>query len=427
MPRVLLCVFVSLWSCLSAAALDVPLGPLPDDVRPTHYALELTVVPTAQRFSGTARIRVALATQRRELWLHGHALDVREAAVATDAGEGAARWEQVDRSGVVAVTPARPIGPGTVTLRVRWTAAIDRQLRALFRVEVGKDSYAFTQFEPALARRAFPCFDEPAFKTPFDLTLVVPHAAAAVSNTPQVARERVSKRFDRVRFATTAPLPTYLVAFAIGPLDIVDAPPLPPNPVRERPVPFRGVAIRGSGTRLAYALAHSPPLFEALEAYFGAAFPFPKLDLLAVPDMAWGGMENAGAITFRESVLLVDPENAPERQRRTFASIVTHEMSHQWFGDLVTMPWWNDLWLNEAFATWMAAHIVDRVHPEYEERLELLEEVHEAMAADSLASARRIRQPIESAHDIENAFDDITYSKGAGVLAMFERWLGAET
>ena len=426
--RSLLAILVCVCSLVPASTqAAVPLGQLPRDVRPTHYALELTVVPSAERFSGLVRIDIVLDSRGDKFWLHGNELDVSEIAVETEAGEIGARWEQVDRNGVVAVTPAQPIGPGTITLRVRWSAPLDRQLRALFRVDVGEDSYAFTQFEPVLARRAFPCFDEPVFKTPFDLTLIVPRAAAALANAPQTSRDHLSEQLDRVHFATTEPLPTYLVAFAVGPLDVVDAPPLAPSALRQTPLPLRGVAIRGSGARLAYALSHTPPLFQALEAYFGIPYPFAKLDLIAVPDMAWGGMENAGAITFRESVLLIDPDNAPERQRRTFADVVTHEISHQWFGDLATMPWWNDLWLNEAFATWMAAHIVDAVHPENEERLELLEWVHDAMGADSLASARRIRQPIDSPHDIENAFDGITYSKGAGVLGMFERWLGADT
>jgi len=403
-----------------------PLGRLPGDVRPTHYALELTVRPDAKRFSGMVRIQITLDRQQRVIWLHGADLDVSEAVLEAPGGERAARWEQVDRSGVVALTADQPIGPGPVTLRVRWTAAVDRQLRGLYRVDVGGARYAFTQFEPLLARRTFPCFDEPTFKTPFDLTLIVPHDAAALSNAPLAARERVSDELDRVRFATTDALPTYLLAFAVGPLDIVDAAPLAADALRARAVPFRIAAARGNGTRLVYAIANTPPLFQALETYFASPYPYPKLDIVAVPDMAWGGMENAGAIFFRESLLLLDQEQAPESQRRVFADVATHELAHQWFGDLVTMPWWNDLWLNEAFATWLAAHVLEEVHPEYEAQLELLGAVHGAMGADSLASARSIRQPIESPHDIENAFDDITYSKGAGVLAMFERWLGAD-
>jgi class 3 adenylate cyclase len=172
---------------------------LPRDVRPTHYALELTVVPSAERFSGLVRIDIVLDGRGDRFWLHGNELDVSEIAVETEAGEIGARWEQVDRSGVVAVTPAQPIGPGTITLRVRWSAPLDRQLRALFRVDVGENSYAFTQFEPVLARRAFPCFDEPVFKTPFDLTLIVPRAAAALANAPQTSRDHISEQLDRPR------------------------------------------------------------------------------------------------------------------------------------------------------------------------------------------------------------------------------------
>jgi alanyl aminopeptidase len=409
------------------ADVEVPLGRLPPGVRAVRYALVLTIVPTRERFTGEVRITVELADARRALWLHGLDLQVTDASIEVpDATRVPARWEQVTPQGVVALTPERPVGPGRATIHVAWDATVDRNLRGVFRTDVAGKSYVFTQFEPILARRAFPSFDEPVSKAPFELTLVVPSDAVAIANSPEVAREPATDGLVRIRFAPTPPLPTYLLAFAIGPLDVVTGPDFPASAIRSRPVPFRGLAAHGNGARLAYALANAGAIFQELEAYFGIAYPFDKLDFLALPDLAWGGMENAGAITFRESILLLDGAGAGEDQRRRYADIVAHEVAHQWFGDLVTMPWWDDLWLNEAFATWMATRIVERVHPEYQAGLTLIEHVHGAMDQDGLGNARRIRQPIDTVHDIVNAFDGITYQKGAGVLAMFERWIGSD-
>jgi len=328
-------------------------------------------------------------------------------------------------AGVSAVRLPEPLGPGELTLRIHYSAEFDRHLEGLYRIEVGDDAYAFTQFEATWARRAFPGFDEPAFKAPFDVTLTVAATDVAVANTP-VAEEKVLPDGRRqIRYQTTPPLPTYLMAWIVGPLDVLEGA-LPAVGPREHALPFRGFAARGRGPELAYAMERTPPLLESLERYFGTPYPFRKLDVIAVPDFSAGAMENVGAITFRDSLLLIDPETAPESQRRSFASTMAHELAHSWFGNVVTMPWWDDLWLNESFATWMAARVIDEVHPEHHGKVRLLRRVQWAMDQDSLASSRRIREPITSNHDIENAFDGITYSKGAGVLSMFERWLGAE-
>jgi len=205
----------------------------------------------------------------------------------------------------------------------------------------------------------------------------------------------------------------------------VAAPTLEKHAVRDHPLTLRGVAIAGRGAELSFGLRETPPLLVWLENYFGVSYPYDKLDLIAVPDFGAGAMENAGAITFRDTLLLVRPD-APEQQKRTFGYVDAHELSHQWFGNLVTMPWWDDIWLNEAFATWMGTRAINGVHPEYESDLGALSSTHGAMEVDSRTSARKIRQPIESDHDIENAFDAITYSKGGAVLSMFERYLGAD-
>ncbi len=409
------------------AAEPAPPGPLPEGAAPLRYRLELEIVPERESFTGEVAIELELARPLRVLWLHAQELRPRAVELALPDGQRmAGRLEARGDSGVAALLLPRPAGPGRATLHIAWEAPLSRQLRGLYRVDVGEDAYAFSQFEPVAARLAFPGFDEPRFKTPFEIALRVRSEHAAISNAPALAEEDLGHGKRRVRFAPTPPLPTYLVAFAVGPLDLVEAPPLPPRGRRERALPLRGVAPRGRGGELAHALTHAPPLLEALEDWFGIPFPFAKLALLAVPDFAAGAMENAGAITFRDGLLLLDPERAPEEQIRSLRYVMAHELAHMWFGDLVTPRWWDDLWLNEAFATWLGRRAVEGVAPEQRSELAQRAEVQRAMDVDSLVAARRIRQPIASPHDIHNAFDPITYGKGSAVLGMFERWLGRE-
>lgn len=405
---------------------SAPGGQLPRSVRPLHYALDLEIVPANETFSGEATISIEMADRVDTIWLHGERLAVSKVLVESGGADArAARWVPTQTTGVAAVRLPEPLGPGALTLRIQYSAEFDRHLEGLYRVESGEDAYAFTQFEAIWARRAFPGFDEPAFKAPFDVTLTVGPNDEAVANTPALAEEVLPDGRRRIRYQTTPPIPTYLLAWIVGPLDVREGA-LPAAGPRARALPFRGIAARGRGDELTYALEHTPPLLEALERYFGEPYPFAKLDVIAVPDFSAGAMENAGAITFRDSLLLIDPETAPEYQLRRFAEVMTHELAHSWFGNVATMPWWDDLWLNESFATWMAYRVVEEVRPGDRAALDLLRSVHWAMDEDSLASARRIREPIASNHDIANAFDAITYSKGAGVLSMFERWLGEE-
>lgn len=401
-----------------------PSGKLPTGVRPVHYALSLEILPERDHFEGQGTITVELDTPRDRIWLHGGALDIDAAGVTqADGVRRKARWRAFGELGALLLP--EPMGPGRIEIDLHWRAAFGRQLTGLYKVEAGGDAYAFTQFEPISARSVFPSFDEPRFKTPFDVTLIVDAEQAVIANMPVSADEDAGHGLRRVRFASTPPLPTYLVAFAVGPFDVVPGHLGPAGP-RSQPLPFRGVTVRGRGDELEYALGHTAPLLEALEDWFGEPHPFAKLDVIAVPDFSAGAMENVGAVTFRDSLLLIDPAHAPEHQRRGFSYVMAHELAHMWFGNLVTMPWWDDIWLNEAFATWMGHKAVARAHPEQHAEMGLLRSVHGAMDADARVSARRIRQPIESDHDISNAFDGITYSKGAGVLSMFERWLGED-
>jgi len=410
---------------LPVAPDGVPGVRLPRDTHPVSEAITLTIDPAAARFSGVADIAIRLDHPRTTLWLHGKGFHVtRATAKADDGHELAATWAQHDESGMASLTLAGELPKGPATLHIDYDVAYGPKLEGLYKVTSGGVPYVFTQFESIAARDAFPCFDEPGFKIPWDETLVVPKGAVAIGNTHE------ERRLDdgpnvRVHFAQTLALPSYLVAFAVGPFDIVPAPDAPPNEVRKRPLPIRAITTKGRGHEVAYALAHTGEILATLEKYFGLEYPYDKLDILAVPDKG-GAMENAGAVTFADYLVLFDPKVAPLRQKRAYAEVMAHELAHQWVGDLVTAAWWDDIWLNEAFATWVGTKATDLWDPKMNAAADLLSGIQGAMGEDALVSARSIRQPIESINDIENAFDSITYQKGGGVLSMFERWAGPE-
>ncbi len=401
-----------------------PLARLPADVRPVQSALFLHIDPSVDRFSGTIEILVDLTRPRDVIWLHGKGIHVRSATVRVEGSAPvAATYGEVDPSGVAALRLAQPVGPGRAVLRIDYDAPFARTAEGLYLVERGGKRYAFTQLQAIAARTMMPCFDEPAVKVPYDVTLFVPKGLEAIANSREIERSYAQGEITRISYATTPPLPSYLLAFAVGPLDLVNGPTIAPNAVRKRSIRLRGVAASGRGKELSYALAHTGEIVAALEEYLGIEYPYDKLDIIAVPERR-GAMENPGAITFAEWLLLVDEARAPTNQKRAFWSVMTHELSHQWFGDLVTMPWWDDLWLNEAFATWATTRLLPEMRPGDGFELARVLRSQGAMGTDSLLSARQVRQDVRSVHDIQNAFDDITYQKGGGVISMFERWMG---
>ncbi len=404
----------------------IPLGQLPRKALPKHYALELTILPDEERFSGRARIEIELTESLDRIWLHGNRLEV-SGVTLTDA-DGAVmtgRYRQLDKTGVAQVTLPRAASAGAATLEIIYDAPFDQSLEGLYRVEEDGNAYAFTQFEATSARLAFPGFDDPFFKVPFDVSLIVDAQHSAFGNTPSRRETPLANGRKQIDFETSKPLPTYLVAFAVGPFDVVEWQPVPANRVRDTAIPLRGIAVKGKGEQLAYALEHTAEIIWALEDYFRIPYPYRKLDIVAVPDFSAGAMENAGLITYREKLLLLDDKASVER-KRAYQAVHAHELAHQWFGNLVTPVWWDDIWLNEAFATWMSFTALDRLEPDAAFDQDLLHRSQKAMQTDGLTSARQIRQPILSNHDIASAFDGITYSKGGGVLSMFENFMSAE-
>jgi alanyl aminopeptidase len=392
---------------------------LPDGARPTAYAATLTVVPGATSVAGDIAIDVELARPHPVLWLNADAVTVERAVVDGDATRARVIAGH-DQFVGLAFDP--PLATGAHRLELAFAAGQSTNAtRGIFTLEENGASYTMTQFEALSARRAFPCFDEPGFKTPWQLTLRVPRDAVAVSNT-LVEQETVGDDgFKTVRFARTSPLPTYLVAFAVGPWEIVDL-----GRLGARGTPTRIIVPKGRAAEAAFAAASYPDLFVALERWFGIPYPFDKLDHIAIPLTVGFAMENAGLIAYGMPILLAKPGEASPRFRRVSANVGAHEIAHQWFGNLVTTAWWDDIWLNEAFATWIAEKTVDRWRPDYDRGAARIEARAEAMDADALASARRIREPVVARGDVANAFDHITYEKGATVIGMFESWIGEE-
>ena len=411
-------------ACATTGAAQPPAPPtlrLPAGVAPTGYAAELWIDPAKETFEGKIEIRISSKEETGTVWLNARELDVRTAAARRDGGkEAIPATPAVAGSDYVSLTFRRNLSPGPWTLSLEYAGRIEsKDTEGVFREREGDDWYVFSDFEATNARRAFPCFDEPSFKAPWQLTIHAPKGAIAVSNTP-VASEATGADGRTFVFAPTKPLPSYVVAFGVGPFDVVDA-----GTAGRNKVPIRVIVPKGRGADARWAAESAGPILEQLERYFEIAYPYEKLDHLAIPQIAWA-MENAGLVTYPSNVLLARPADETIAFRRSLASLCAHETAHQWFGDLVTMAWWDDVWLNEAFATWMASKVVARWKPEWNEEVERVADRSRAMAADSLVTARRIRQPIESNDDIENAFDTITYQKGAAVIAMFEGWAGEE-
>jgi alanyl aminopeptidase len=408
----LACLAASL--CLFAA--DAPKLRLGADIRPTRYVADLTAVPAAATFSGVIDIDVTLAQPTSLVWLNATDLTIQQATV--NSLPAAVETSSED---FIALRLAAELPAGPAKIRIVYQGKISATSSAgIFQGEDDGTPYLFTQFESLDARRVFPCFDQPDFKTPWQLTLHIRQSDKAFSNTPQVSETSEPNGMKRVEFAETKPLPSYLVAFAIGPFDVVDA-----GKAGRNHVPLRIVTPRGKAGQANYAAEVTATIVDRLEEYFGVAYPYEKLDEVAIPLVyGFGAMENAGLITYGQTILLADPETDSVTRQRHYSSDAAHELAHQWFGDLVTTAWWDDIWLNEAFATWMSSRILTEWQPDWNTRLTDLQAKFGAMKSDSLATARQIHQPIESKDDVANAFDGITYEKGSAVIRMFEAWVG---
>ena len=389
---------------------------LPTDVKPKAYDADLRLDLNADRFEGELAIEVALGAARRAITVHAVGLEVRDARAEIGAVAIAGKATADAESETVTLTFADELPAGEARVRIVYRGAFSPGLRGLYRA----GSLAVTQFEAADARRLFPCFDEPAFKAVWRLRVEgVPNQAIAISNGKVIRDDNDGRGGRRLTFAPTPPLSSYLVALIVGPLAA--------SPIEvARDVPITTWTTPEKKALTAFAQTIATAVLPRLEDYFGLPYAFGKLDQIGVPDFEAGAMENAGAVTFREVALLADPATAPLAVQKRVAEVITHELAHQWFGNLVTMVWWDDLWLNEAFATWMAYKIVDDWRPSWRIWMDFEAGKGAALALDAMVSAHPIRADINNAEEAGESFDAITYEKGGAVLRMLEGFLGAD-
>ena len=399
---------------------------LPDTVIPVRYELELTPDLSAWTFAGEEKVTLQVREPVREIVLNAAELALQNISLKTAAGKmvpGQATLDTENERAVLSFTETLPAG--AAELRIQFSGIVNDKLHGFYRSTYkgadGQDKpLASTQFESTDARRAFPCWDEPALKSVFQLTLVIDKKLTAISNA-RVVKETALPGTNKkeVVFADSMKMSTYLVAFIVGEFEATE-------PVMIGNAPLRVCAVPGKQHLTPFAIAIGKASLEHFSAYYGIPYPGDKLDLIAIPDFASGAMENLGAITFRETALLVDAERATRAELERVADVVSHENAHMWFGDLVTMKWWNGLWLNEAFATFMEMLAVDAWKPEWRRWDSFTVSRAAAMQVDGLKSTRPIEFPVERPEEAAGMFDILTYEKGASVLRMLEQYLGDE-
>ena len=402
---------------------------LPAGVVPRHYAIELSPDLEEATFAGSVAIDVDITEPVDSITLNAAELSITGAQLVTESG-GAVELDAVLDAESERLTMARsdgsgPFAAGPARLDISFDGVLNDQLHGFYRSTYTDDggachTIATTQFESTDARRAFPCFDEPALKATFATTLIVDDGLLAVSNTAETGRERLEDGRVRVSFATTMPMSTYLVAFVVGPLEVTEA-------IDCGGVPVRVVHRPGRGDQTAFALDVAAHALQWFSDYYGLPYPSDKLDLVAIPDFAFGAMENLGCVTFREVLLLVDSGTASQPELQRVAEVINHELAHMWFGDLVTMAWWEGIWLNEAFATFMETACSDAYRPDWQVWSTFCRSRASALSTDALGSTRPVEYPVHSPAEAEDMFDVITYEKGAALVRMLEQYLGAET
>ena len=399
---------------------------LPSGISPSKYRLSLS--PDMQKFTfdGEVQIAVEVLNTVNTIVLNAAELQIQKIAVTTRGKEVGILDSSLDEEDeTLTISLESEIAPGNAEISIQFVGQLNDRLLGFYRSSYkdikGDERYlATTQFESTDARRAFPCWDEPEHKATFDVTLVIPEHLTAVSNMPVISQIPANHGKTAVNFDTTPVMSTYLLAFIVGDISCIEQ-------KSTSGTLMRVWTTKGKEEQGRFALETSLELLDFYNNYFGIPFPLPKLDHIAIPDFAAGAMENWGAITYREVALLVDPENSSAGTRQIVAAIISHEMAHMWFGDLVTMKWWNDLWLNESFASWMGDKAVDSIHPEWDMWTQFLTaDTASAFSLDGLTNSHPIEQEVNNPAEIGQLFDAISYSKGGSVLRMLEDYIGAE-
>jgi puromycin-sensitive aminopeptidase len=392
---------------------------LDGSLRARNYRLYLEVDPTASAgYVGRVEIEAELSEAKAHFELHATDLEIRSARVRSLRGEPLqARVQVRPASETLQLEIDEPMPEGTVILEIAFTGNLRSDLRGLYAARSGERRYAFTQLEAADARRFFPCLDEPDQKAKFKLAVRTASENTVISNSPGERSEDHGNGEKTVHFAETPLLSSYLVALAVGELVCSE-------PVYADEVPIRIVHVPGAESMTSFALDTARECLTRLREYFALPYPYAKLDLVAVPDFEIGAMENAGAVFFRETLLLVDEASVSLAEKKRAAEVICHELAHMWYGNLVTMRWWDDLWLNEAFATWMAFDIVAKWRPEWNMWNDFGHARNSALQLDALENTHPIYTEVRTPSEATENFDLITYEKGAAVVRMIERYLG---
>ena len=400
---------------------------LPETARPSKYRIKLQPDLKNFTFDGEQSVDLQILEATSTIVLNSIDLEISNTTLHANGTTLTSKSVTIDKDAETATLDfGETIQPGDARLEMVFTGGLNDKLMGFYRSEYtsqdGETRYlATTQFEPTDARRAFPCWDEPAKKATFEVTLVFSDEYQAVSNTPVVEEAFPGPGLKSVRFAETPIMSTYLLVFIVGNLTSIE----------ERAAGGTTVGVwttPGKEDQASFALDTSVKLLSYFNEYFGIPYPLPKLDHIAIPDFAAGAMENWGAVTYRETALLVDPDNSSAGTRQRVAEVIAHEMAHMWFGDLVTMEWWDDLWLNESFASWMGNKAVDWLFPEWEMWTQFVNmDTNRALSLDGLKNSHPIEQAVKNPAEVSQLFDAISYSKGASVIRMLENFLGEES
>jgi len=393
---------------------------LPELATPENYKLTFTPDLDKATFEGDETIAIMVLKPTSKITLNAVDLDLHDVSIISGGAMQKARVTADKEREMVTLTVEQPLADGPATLHITYSGILNNDMRGLY---LGKDDqgrkYAATQFESTDARRAFPSFDEPDYKATFDMTAVADKGQVAISNQKVASDTAGPGSKHTVRFATTAKMSSYLVALVVGNFEYIEG--------AADGIPIRVYSTPGKKEMGKFALESAEYILSYYDKYFAIKYPYGKLDLIGLPDFSAGAMENTGCITFREAILLVDEKRGTVGVKKAIASVIAHEMAHQWFGDLVTMKWWDDIWLNEGFATWMESKPVEKWKPEWNYDLDDVSGTGGTLNIDSLASTRPIHQAAETPAQIQELFDGIAYGKAASVLRMLESYVGEET
>ena len=393
---------------------------LPETARPENYKLTFTPDLENAKFEGDETIATRVLKPTNEITLNAVDIDFHDVTITSGGATQKGRVSPEKDKEMVVLSVDKQLAAGPATIHITYTGILNSEMRGLY---LGKDDqgrkYASTQFESTDARRAFPSFDEPDYKATFDITAVADKGLAAISNQKVMSDTPGPGDKHTVKFATTAKMSSYLAALVVGNFEYIEG--------EADGIPIRVYATTGKKEMGKFALESAEHILSYYDKYFGIKYPYGKLDLVGIPDFSPGAMENTGCITFREVILLIDEKEGSVDLKKTIASVIAHEMAHQWFGDLVTMKWWDDIWLNEGFATWMSSKPVEAWRPEWNFQLDDVANTGGTLNVDSLANTRPIHQAAETPAQIQELFDGIAYGKAAAVLRMLESYLGEET